>query len=295
MPAQKGELTEHYENRKVISVSGKNYRERAGLTTMLLMGYDRTGQASTVYRDGGQSDFMMLVVIDSAEKRVRRLQLDRDTMAAVGVLSVLGKDMGTSTLQLCLAHGYGANPQDCNERAVRAVSNLLQGVEIGFYVSMPMSGIPALNDVLGGVDVLIEDDFSGVDDTLIMGQTVHLMGEHAYNFLHERRSIGDGTNKGRMRRHQAYLNGATKQLTEHLNADGSFANRLLNAMDDVLETNMSKGRLINEINRAYQYDICPVDTISGEYSLGKNGFVEFYANEQDIVAWVLDTFYTPVD
>ena len=290
-----GEIGESFETQKVITVEGKSYREKRNLTTILLIGYDRTDTASTVYRNGGQSDFMMLAVFDNGTKQIHRLQLDRDTMAQVGVLSVLGKDMGTNTLQLCLAHGYGASPQQCNERTVKAVSNLLQGVDIEFYIALPMSGITTFNDALGGVDLVIEDDFSGIDDTLVLGQKVHLAGQHVDHFIRGRAGVGNGTNNERMRRHRAYIEAAIQKISDNLQQDESFANHFLNALDQVLETNMSKGRLINEINRVKHFDILPTETFEGEYKLGNNGFVEFYVKEQTIVTWVLDTFYTVID
>lgn len=54
---------------------------------------------------------------------------------------------------------------------------------------------------------------------------------------------------------------------------------------------ISRGRLINELNQAYGYDIQPVKVFTGEYMVGKNGFMEFHAEEEDIRSWVLSTYY----
>ena len=295
-PEERGTLSDSFYSDKTVTVNGKEYRERKDLTPILLIGYDKSENNSGYgYRNGGQSDFMLLLVLDENAKTVRRLQLERDTMTEVRVLSVLGKDAGTNTLQLCLAHGYGNVPEECNQRTVEAVSRLLQGIDIPFYIAMNLDGIPVLNDALGGVDVLIEDDFTGVDDTLVKGQAVHLEGQHAVTFVRSRQQIGTGTNEERMRRHRAYLEAAREKLLKNISEDKTFANTFFSETEDVLETNLSRGRLINELNRAREYDILPVDTFTGEYSTGHDGYVEFRPDENSILSWVLDAFYVPAE
>ena len=66
-------------------------------------------------------------------------------------------------------------------------------------------------------------------------------------------------------------------------------------VDPVLESNLSRGRMINEVNRAKDYDILPVETFPGEYKLGHDGFMEFHPDTDSILSWVLSTFYTPVE
>ena len=58
-------------------------------------------------------------------------------------------------------------------------------------------------------------------------------------------------------------------------------------------TNIARGRLVNELNRAYQYDILPVDTLAGEYTIGEDGFKQFHADPDSISAWVAQALYTP--
>ena len=292
---QRGTISANFYQDEMIEVNGQKYAEKKNLLPILLIGYDKSeNSAGYGYRNGGQSDFMLLLVLDEDSKTIHRLQLERDTMTEVKVLSVLGKDAGTNTLQLCLSHGYGNVPEECNNRTVEAVSHLLQGIDIPFYIAMNLDGIPVLNDAIGGVDVLIEDDFTGTDDTLIQGQTVHLEGAHATAYIRARMSVGEGTNEERMRRHRTYLEAASTQLRKNVAADKSWINKFLADTSDVLETNLSRGRLINEVNRAKDYDILPVATFTGEYKIGRDGYMEFHPDEDSILSWVLNTFYTSV-
>ena len=75
----------------------------------------------------------------------------------------------------------------------------------------------------------------------------------------------------------------------------SFANTMLDAIEDVSNTNMTRGRLINEINRAYTYDIRPAENLAGEYKKGDDGFMEFHASEESIISWIINVFYNPVE
>lgn len=47
------------------------------------------------------------------------------------------------------------------------------------YAMVNVGAVSVVNDMVGGVTVTIEDDFSEVDPTLKMGETVTLMGEQA--------------------------------------------------------------------------------------------------------------------
>ena len=72
------------ETAETMEVDGVTYRRRTDLTTILVMGIDHDSEveAEGSYQ-GGQADFQRLIVIDSKDKTVRQLKIDRDTMAEV--------------------------------------------------------------------------------------------------------------------------------------------------------------------------------------------------------------------
>jgi len=51
--------------------------------------------------------------------------------------------------------------------------------------------------------------------------------------------------------------------------------------------------MINEVNRAYNYDILPAETLAGEYSIGDNGYMEFHADKDAVSAWVIQNLFEP--
>ena len=295
-PEQRGQMSKDFGKLPTMEYQGKTYQMKPNLTSMLFIGYDKTDDAPTVgFRQGGQADFLLLSVMDHRNKTVHQLHIDRDTMANVAVLGVMGNEVGTRLMQICLSHGFGADDETNCKYTVDAVSNLLQGAPIDLYLAMDIRGIDLLNDALGGVKVPIEDDFSAYDPTMVQGTTMKLQGHQAELYVRSRYQIGNGSNEQRMRRQQLFMDAAVQLIQERISAEASFADTLLDAIEEVSNTNVTRGRLINEINRAYKYDIRPADTLAGEYKAGDDGFMEFHANEESIISWIINVFYNPVE
>lgn len=275
---------------------GKTYVERTGITSILLMGVDRTASSGnqTGYRSGGQADFLLLVVMDSVDKKVSLLQINRDTIADIVTLGVLGNKVGTRSTQICLSHAYGANQLECGQNTVDAVKNLLEGIELTQFYSMNMSAMPALNDLLGGVTVTMADDYPDIDPSYVKGATIKLTGAQAYEFVHDRMNVEDGTNARRMLRQRSYMQAAQKVLLQRLsNSDSDFINKLYDTLGPDLTTNITRGQLINEAFKAAKYNILPVVSAEGTFKAGADGHLEFHADKEWIVNWVLNTFYRP--
>ena len=173
--------------------NGKEYlaHPSSELTTILLIGYDHyaNGQIEeepSQYHLGGQSDFLLLLVIDHKNQQIHQLQFDRDTMTPIKLVATNGKDAGTRRLQLCLAHAYGRTSEENNQNTIWAVEKLLgiekadDGAEIDYYISMDISGINKLNELVGGVTVTVpNDDLLALDPTLKGGETIKLTGMQA--------------------------------------------------------------------------------------------------------------------
>ena len=294
-PVVYGDLDARF-GKEYISYKGASYRPRTGLSTFLLMGVDQREnvQSNVSFRSGGQADFLQLVVIDTQAKAIRRIQIDRDTMAEITVLGVLGNELGTSTQQICLAHGFGDGQELSCRYTVEAVSRLLFGIEIDGYYALNMSGIPVFNELLGGVTVQVDDDFSEHDPAMFPGAVVTLNGEQAELFVRSRMTIGDGTNESRMRRQQQYLSSALVLAAERLQQDDQFLAVMLEGLAPYAVTDISRGRMINESNKANRYDIQETISLQGEYIIGEDGFVEFHADSDSLKQCVLQLFYEPV-
>lgn len=276
-----------------IDYNGVHYTQKRDLTTLLFMGVDSEEDVQTTgFRQGGQADFLYLWIIDHENKTIYQCQIDRDTITDIVVLGVLGNETGTRKAQISLSHGFGDGGKQSCEYTARAVSYLLGGINIDFYMAFDMLSIGTLNDILGGVQVTIEDDFSAIDPEMTVGSTVLLNAEQAELFVRSRTSIGDGNNVSRMRRQREFLQNAMTAARAAISADANFTGELFDAMSDTMVTDISRGRLINEANQAANYTIEPSWTPDGEHVVAGDGFMEFYADSEDIMNWVVETFYT---
>ena len=139
---------------KEITYKGKNYRQRPDLESYLFLGIDVMGPAvgTQSYVAGGQADTQILLVLDNAAKTWQLLQINRDSMVEVPVLSMMGTVAYTIKQQIALAHAYGNGREQSCENNVLAVSMLLDDQPIDGYFSLNMGGVGILVDLIGGGD-----------------------------------------------------------------------------------------------------------------------------------------------
>lgn len=286
-------MREELKNVPTVQVDGETYRLKENLTTILLMGVDKASdeEVTSSYRNGGQADFLRLLVIDPDTKTIQQIPIDRDTMTPITILGVLGNRTGTRTERISLSHGFGKGKEDSCELTVEAVSNLLYDIPVDFYLALNMDGISELNDLLGGVQVTLEDDFSAIDPAMTKGATLTLMGDQAEIFVRSRMSVGVGTNESRMARQQVYMAEAQRKIKAQLQADSNAAGTIFDALQPYLTTNMARGRLINEAYAAKDYALQEPVTIAGEHSVDKEGFMQFVVDEDQLQRLVLSVFY----
>lgn len=309
-------------------------RNAKGLTTVLLIGFDHRVEGGMTleqedFIQGGQSDFLLLLVLDHDQKQIRQLQIDRDTMTDVKFFSKKGVYYGARKLQICLAHSYGDTQEMNNHNTIWAVENLLgiggeeDGAQIDWYLSMDITGIGHLNDLLGGVTVPIEDDFSHYDPTMVMGTTMTLTGSQARIYCQQRYYIGEQTNASRMIRQRNYMEAAIQQLKHQMKENPEFGLELLNGMgllydsskdidegfgftttdyqetpvEDTthyLMTNKPLDTIAAMMARALDYEVLPLETLPGTHEVGLSGFMEFRAEKDAGLEWALDALYRPL-
>ena len=277
---------------------GQTYRLKSGLTTILFLGIDRNiekDEKEISARNGGQSDFLALVIFDSLNKTLTRVQIDRDTIAEVTVLGVLGNETGKKDMQICLAHGYGDGREQSCEFSVEAVQKLFGGIQIDEYLALNLSGIGALNDALGGAVVPIESDFSFYDAAMIKGTVMRLTAQQAEYYVRKRIQIDEGTNESRMRRQSVFIKNGFQQAQDLIEEDIQYTNTLFDTLEPYMTTSMSRGRMINLLNSAKEYAfVSDPLIIPGEYTRGTDNFIEFHADQDALRQLVIQTFYEPM-
>lgn len=227
-PEPRGNYQERKANEATVTYDGTVYRQRKNLTSILLMGIDHDSGET-----GGQADFLQLIVIDDTARTLKRLSIDRDTMTPITVLGVLGNRSGVRTAQVSLSHGFGDGKEQSCELTAEAVSNLLLGMPIEYYMALNLDGIAALNDMAGGVTVTLADDFSTQDPTMTQGTTLTLHGDQAEIYVRSRRDVGVGTNEARMARQEQYVTKLFAQLDTQMRSDQNFSGTMFDCSSAV--------------------------------------------------------------
>ena len=227
-----------------IKLNGNKYEYYHDFENYLLIGTDATGNNNNgADYQGSMADFLMLVIVDKTENTYSFLQFNRDTMTEVALIDHNGEGEATANIQLCTAHWYGGNREQSCENTVKSVKKLLGGIQIDGYYELNMSEIPKLNNMVDGVTVTLEDDFSKKYPKMKKGATINLDDEQAYAYVHDRYGVGDEENTSRMKRQQQYMTGFFKKLQEKVKANPNYANEVFESLQDVSTTDITIGKI----------------------------------------------------
>lgn len=262
------------------------------IKTYLFMGTDASGTGDELegtkdYR-GTLADFLLLVVVNKTQNNYGFLQIDRNTITEVDVLDENNKPNGSATEQICTAHWYGTDSEAGCENTVNAVSYYLGDLEIDGYYALGMESIGTLNQLIGGVEVTLEDDFTDKDPAMKKGATLVLNDEQAWHYIHDRMDMKDDTNVNRMNRQKQYLNGFLTKLKEQIKTNPNCVNDMFDQLEDSADTNLTNrdiSRLVNDMYRAESQGILTVDGDTKEGTILEDGEVheEFYPDTESLI------------
>ena len=280
---------------KTVTRGDVDYFPRQDVTTFLIMGIDRQGKVkeSGSYNNRGAADMVVLAVFDETEETYTIVYLNRDTMVQMPVIGLGGKQAGSYYGQLALAHTYGTGLKDSCENVRQTVSDLLYGIRIDYYIAMNMDAITILNDGVGGVTVQVTEDFSKVDPTIKKGEMT-LLGQQAMNYVRTRKDVGDQLNVSRMERQKDYIEGFLHALKEKNAQSKSFLTSIYDDVEDYLVSDCPVGSMAGLVERYSEYDLERIVSPKGENVMGEQ-YMEFYVDQEDLDALVLDTFFAPIE
>ncbi|MEV6954275.1 LCP family protein [Streptomyces sp. NPDC051183] len=201
-----------------------------GSMDILVLGSDSRGGANSEYGadDGGsaRSDTAMIVHLYEGHQKASVVSIPRDTMVNRPSCTMPnGKtDPGSSRSQFNESFTIGGAA--CAVKTVEKMS----GIRMDHYLEVDFTGFKKIIDNLGGVEVTttkpIKDGASHLD---LKAGTNRLGGEQALGLVRTRKTIGDGSDLGRIQLQQAFI----KALIKQVKGIGLFDNpkRLLDLAD----------------------------------------------------------------
>lgn len=276
-----------------IEYDGQEYVLKKGIETFLILGLDKFEEQndSSAFTNDKQADFVMLFVIDNNNKTCSLLHINRDTMVDMNVLGLAGEKVGSVNQQLALAHTYGSGDKVSCRNVADAVSKLLLNAKINNYASITMDAVPLYNDLVGGVELTVLDDFTGIDETLVKGQKVKLTGEQALRYVQSRKGIADSSNESRMARQKQYLEALYAQTNDCIKTNDKFVVDASLKLSEYMVSNCSVTQFQNIFEKVSKYDFTEIKYLDGEMKAGER-FMEFYPSEESVKKQVIDLFYT---
>lgn len=279
---------------------GEIWQYNEEIMTFLCLGVDaRSGisKEKTIGK-GGQADAVMLIVVNPHTKQIEIINVNRDSMVEVELYDTEGGYAGTKTLQIALQYAYGDGRIRSCELMEQAVSDLFYGIPIHGYVALDMESIPTINDMVGGVDVVVPEDMTKYKADWYEGASIHLNGKDALLYIREREeeSAELGTNLKRIERQKQYLAQFVNKLKEKTKADITFPLNLYGKVQKHMVTSFSLDEITYLASSLIGHDFSMenVSTIQGEMRMGEKN-EEFYVDDEVLRKKIIETFYEKVE
>lgn len=274
-----------------VEYDGQEYTLKKNIETLLILGLDKTEQMSEdSYNNEMQADFLLLLVIDNENGECKAIHINRDTIAEMNILGVAGDKVGTTTKQIALSHTYGNGKEVSCRNTANAVSKLLMGIKIDHYLSVTMDVVPVVNDLVGGVELEILDDFQDIDATLVKGETVKLSGQQALTYIRTRYGLTDPSNSTRMVRQKQYIKALYEKAVDTYSKDKNFISTASLKLSKSFVSDCSANKLEGYFKKVSEYSFKEILSLKGENKMGES-FVEFYPTEDSIKTTVINAFY----
>lgn len=156
------------------------------------------------------SDTTILLHVSADRQRAYGISIPRDSMVRRPACDNPRANARTASVGMFNA-AYKDGGIGCTVRTVEANT----GVLIDHYAVVNFEGFRDMVDALGGVDMCIaepiDDPATGL--TLAAGNN-HLDGTESTKFVRARKSLGDGSDLGRIDRQQAFLSALIREATD---------------------------------------------------------------------------------
>lgn len=289
---RRGEFPEHEFENNTIVYEGQTYTLNRNIETFLLIGLDKFDlpESEDSYNNDNLADFLVLFVIDNGAQTCTAIHINRDTMAEVAVLGVAGNPIYTVNQQIAFSYTYGNGRDVSCHNTAEAVSMTLKGIKVNHYASITMDAVGILNDLIGGVEVEILDDFTNIDSTWVKGETVTLLGENALAYVRTRKGLEDSSNANRMKRQQQYIQAFRDTVETRLEENSNLIVEGSLKVSDQIVSDRSIGQLQNLVEKIERYEFLGILELEGESKRGSE-YVEFYPDEDAVAKLVVDLFY----
>ncbi|MEU9860938.1 LCP family protein [Streptomyces sp. NPDC047971] len=185
-----------------------------GSMDILVLGSDsRSGDNGAYGKDegGARSDTAMVVHVYEGHKKASVVSIPRDTLVARPACTDGQGETVAGEKRAMFNTAYEVGGPACAVKTVESMS----GIRMDHYIEVDFTGFTKLIDKLGGVEVTttrrITDDKSHLD---LAPGTHTLDGEQSLGLVRTRKSVGDGSDLGRIQLQQDFMKAFIEQVKD---------------------------------------------------------------------------------
>lgn len=285
-----------------ITHNGKEYQYNEDIINFLCLGIDKDipieeKRITDKLESGseGLADAVILVSLNIKTGNIKILAIPRETVVPIKLVDSAGYYVRTENAQITIQYAYGQNAAASCDLMVDAVSTLLYQVPIQRYCSINLSSISILNDAVGGVDVQVLEDIEGDLGTYRAGDTIHLTGNMAKDYVQQRDTNVRGSSLGRLERQKQYITNYFATAKEAVKSNMSLPLTIYQSLQSNMCTNITVEDIAYLVPELLKISLNPEDmtSIPGEPTW-PDEHMEYITNTEELRDLVINYFYVEI-
>lgn len=244
-----------------IAIDGKVYAYNEECINLLVLGVDKSGalRQETDYEnwESGQTDAIFLVSLNPATKYIYIVGIPRNSMVNVDIYDEENHKLDTVYDQICLQYAFAGGGQAGLDRVKKSVSELFYGLPIHGAFAIGYDAVSVINDMAGGVDVEVLEDLQKENKALVKGETVHLDGKLALDYVRSRNYGELGSPTQRLKRQKQYLTVLIEKLRGEVKKNPILVKDMYSAVSRYMNTDVTLEEVVYLAAEALDYQFGP--------------------------------------
>ncbi len=280
---------------KTITRGNRVYHYKEDMINILCLGIDKEEVMWERDNEGnsiGQSDAIFLASIDPSEKKVKLIAVPRDTIVTLDMYDSNGNYLGQRPGQITLQYAYADGMGHSAELTARRVSEIFNNIPISGYAAINLSCIGYLNDAIGGVDMVMDDDYTDIHPTFKKGETVHLEGVFAELYVTGRDIQKSQTAYTRLFRQKRYLSAFFEQAKVALKKDPMLVVDVLKQQQAYTQISLTSNEILYLTTELLdcRFDDSSMKILPGQIRKGAK-YEEYYLDNDAVLDLLVKTYY----
>lgn len=276
---------------ETLTYDGRQYALNHDIVTFLFLGADGRNKQGM----DGQVDVFMVAAIDTKTGRSDIITIPRDSVVSAPYYVGDVKLQDSMQLPLTLVYAFAGGGEQGRTVVAQTVSGLLGGIAVPYYYMLDYTGMPDLNDAIGGVTLT---PIQSIPDTdIVEGQPITLKGWDAERYVRWRDHETLQSPLDRQKREVHYAKAFLAQAKQVIGRNPLRLVSVMRAVNAWSSTNVGTPELAYyawTALRSSNLTDLPMQQLPGELRRSGN-HARMVLDADGVQRIIVDTFYKPVD